>query len=202
MLKGARGIFAAPLSENTCEPFAIPAHWPRVYALDLDWQRVSAVWGACDPDSQTVYLYGEYTARRAELAIHADAIRARGKDLRGIMNATAHGRTTDEGAQLIDELWKRDLTLRASPHVPEVGIGEMANLLASQRLRVFNTLTAWAGEYPLYRRDEKGKPNDAECPLMACTALLAPIAPGLSPEDDEEDDSGGWNRGRSAVTGY
>ena len=97
LLKGARGIFATPLGEMTCEPFAIPGHWPRMYALDLDWQRVSAVWAACDPDSQTVYLYSEYTARRVELAIHADAIRSRGKDLRGLMNATAHSRTTGGG---------------------------------------------------------------------------------------------------------
>jgi hypothetical protein len=37
----------------------------------------------------------------------------------------------------------------------------------------------WMSEYPLYRRDEKGRPNDDECPLVACTALLAPIAPAL-----------------------
>lgn len=99
LLKGARGIFATPLGEVTCEPFAIPGHWPRTHALDLDWHRFSAVWAATDPDSQTVYLYGEYAARRVELAIHADAIRSRGKELRGFMNASAHGRTGEEGRQ-------------------------------------------------------------------------------------------------------
>ena len=72
-----------------------------MYALDLDWQRVSVLWAACDPESQTAYLHAEYSARRAELAIHADAIRSRGKDLRGIMNPSARGRTTEEGTQLI-----------------------------------------------------------------------------------------------------
>jgi hypothetical protein len=202
LLKRTNSIFSMPLAEVTCDPFAIPAHWPRVYALDLDWQRVSAVWAACDPDSQMVYLYSEYSARRVELAIHADAIRSRGKDVRGFMNPAAHGRTREEGAQLIAELWKRDLTLMASPHVSDVGIGEMANLLAAQRLRVSSTLMGWTSEYPLYRRDEKGKPNDAECPLVACTALLAPIAPRLSPEEEGEGDVEGRGRGRSAVTGY
>jgi hypothetical protein len=171
--------------------------------LDLDWQRVSGVWAACEPESQTVYLYSEYSARRAELAIHADAIRSRGKDIRGFMNAVAHGRSREEDVQLIDELWKRDLTLMPSPHVAEVGIGEMANLLAAQRLRVFNTLIGWTSEYPLYRRDEKGKPNDDDCPLVACTALLAPIAPGLPAEDESETGGEQWaGRGRSVVTGY
>jgi hypothetical protein len=117
------------------------------------------------------------------------------------MNATAHGRTAEEGAQLIDELWKRDLTVLASPHVHEVGISEMANLLAGQHLRVFDTLPGWSGEYPLYRRDEKGEPNDDECPLIACAALLAPIAPRLTSEEEGEEDAE-QGRGRSAVTGY
>jgi len=75
--------------------------------------------------------------------------------------------------------------------------------VAAQRLRVFNTLIGWMSEYPLYRRDEKGRPNDDECPLVACTALLAPIAPALLPEDEFATDSEQWgSQGRSAVTGY
>jgi hypothetical protein len=203
LLKRTAGIFSMPLDEITCEPFAIPAHWPRVYALDLDWRRVSAIWAACDSESQTVYLYSEYSARRAELAIHAEAIRSRGKDIRGFMNPTAHGRVREEGVQLIGELWKRDLSLMGSPHAIEVSLGEMANRLGARRLRVFNTLFGWTLEYPLYRRDDKGRPNDQECPLVACTALLAPIAPGLSPEDESAADDDVWGaQGRSAVTGY
>jgi predicted phage terminase large subunit-like protein len=203
LLKRTNSIFAMPLAEISCEPFSIPPYWPRIYALALDWQRVSAIWAACDPDNQAVYLYGEYTARRAELAIHIDAIRSRGKDVRGFMNPAAHGRSQEEGAQLIEELWKRDLTVMTAPHVPDVGIGEMANLLVAQRLRVFNTLIGWASEYPLYRRDEKGRPNDDECPLVACTALLAPIAPTLPTEDEfATDGEQGGTEGRSAVTGY
>jgi hypothetical protein len=91
----------------------------------------------------------------------------------------------------------------ASPHVTDIGIGEMANLLAAKRLRVFNTLIGWTLEYPLYRRDEKGRPNDDDCPLVACTALLAPIAPRMAPEDDDAADDAVWGaQGRSAVTGY
>lgn len=83
-----------------------------------------------------------------------------------------------------------------------LGVGELANLLGARRLRVFNTLFGWTLEYPLYRRDEKGRPNDDECPLVACTALLAPIAPGLAPDDDATDDHLWGAEGRSALTGY
>src|SRR5258705_12080944 len=47
------------------------------------------------------------------------------------------------------------LTLSDSPHDYPVEAG----ITASGRLRVFDTLQGWAGEYPLYRRDEKGNPN-------------------------------------------
>ena len=30
----------------------------------------------------------------------------------------------------------------------------------------------------------KGKPNDGECSFIACTALLAPIVPGMLPEEE------------------
>jgi len=202
LLKRTNSIFSMPLDDVACEPFLIPAHWPRVYALDIDWQRVTVVWAGCDSESQTVYLYSEYSVRRAEPAIHTEAIRSRGKDVAGFMNPVAHGRTHEEGTQTIQELWKRDLSLRASPHLADIGIGEMANLLAAKRLRVFNTLTGWTLEYPLYRRDEKGRPNDDECPLVACTALLAPIAPGLLTENDATDEQLWGYEGRSAITGY
>src|SRR5882757_8023336 len=45
------------------------------------------------------------------------------------MNPGAHGRTHEEGTQLIQQLWNRDLTLSASPHAVDVGLGEMANPL-------------------------------------------------------------------------
>jgi len=40
-------------------------------------------------------------------------------------------------------------------------------------------LKGWAGEYPLYRRDEKGNPNQDDCPLLACTDLLALSVPQM-----------------------
>ena len=77
----------------------------------------------------------------------------------------------------------------------------MATLLSARRLRIFDTLAGLASEYPLYRRDEKGNPNDADCPLVACAALLAPIAPRMTPDEEDEGDDE-WGRGRSVVTGY
>ena len=66
---------------------------------------------------------------------------------------------------------------------------------------MFDTRLGWAGEYPLYRRDEKGKPNYDECPLLACTGLLALSVPQIAILDQEEPDSSCVD-GRSPVTEF
>jgi hypothetical protein len=56
------------------DPFEIPLHWPRAFALDVGWNRTAALWGAWNRDSDTIYLYDEYYV--------AEASRARGLDTR------------------------------------------------------------------------------------------------------------------------
>jgi hypothetical protein len=171
--------------------------------LDFDWQSASALWAAYDPDGRVVYLHDAYSARRAELALVADAIRSRGRYVGGVINPTAHGRTREEGTQLIEELWKNGIHVSDIDQAIEVGIVETANLLSAARLRVFETAAGWINEYPLYRRDEKGRPNDTDCPLMASTALLAPVVPLLRIEAEADDaDDPVDEGGRSEVTGY
>jgi len=53
---GAGAIYPVPLTEIEVEPFAIPAFWPRAYALDVGWRRTAAIWGAKDPSCDTIYL--------------------------------------------------------------------------------------------------------------------------------------------------
>src|SRR4051812_45145195 len=51
-----------PVEEDSilCDPFDIPEHWPRAYALDVGWKRTAALWGAWNRDSDIVYLYSEH----------------------------------------------------------------------------------------------------------------------------------------------
>jgi predicted phage terminase large subunit-like protein len=203
LLQGGAAIFGSPLADVLCEPFSIPAHWPRMFALDLDWQRVTALWAAFEPEGNTLYLYNEYRAPRVELALHADAILSRGKLIQGFIDPTAHGRSREEGMRLIEQLVDRHLDLLAFEFSTEAGIAEVATLLASSRLRVFNTLIGFASEFPFYRRDEKGKPNGDACPLMACTTMLALAAPQFAAYPPEAPHEGDWaQESRSSVTGY
>jgi hypothetical protein len=38
----------------------IPATWPRVYALDVGWNRTAVIWGAKDPGTGRIVLYDEH----------------------------------------------------------------------------------------------------------------------------------------------
>jgi hypothetical protein len=59
---GAGAIYPIPINEIECEPFAIPSHWPRAYALDVGWNWTAVLWMAYDYETLTRYLYAEYKA--------------------------------------------------------------------------------------------------------------------------------------------
>jgi hypothetical protein len=68
---GAGAIYPIPESEIVVAPFTIPVHWKRAYALDVGWNRTAAVWGAIDPNTDTLYLFAEHYRGQAEPSIHA-----------------------------------------------------------------------------------------------------------------------------------
>jgi hypothetical protein len=107
-----RIIYPMPDSAITVKDFAIPAHWPRAYGLDLRWLTTAAIWGARDPESDVLYLYSEYLGE-AESAVHAAAIRARGAWIPGLIDAQANGRNQVDGRRLIQMY--RNLGLALQP---------------------------------------------------------------------------------------
>jgi hypothetical protein len=55
-----RLIYPVPDTTIVVPEFAIPNHWPRAYGLDIRRLTVAAIWGARNPESDILYLYGEY----------------------------------------------------------------------------------------------------------------------------------------------
>lgn len=154
---GAGAVWPVPESEFVVAPFAIPAHWPRAYALDVGWNRSAVVWAAWDREHDIVYLYDEHYVGEAEASQHAAAIRARGAWMSGVIDPGARGRSQVDGRSLIDLY--RDLGLRLSPsdNAVETGLHSVWLRLASGRLKVFSSMRNWLSEFRLYRRDEKGR---------------------------------------------
>ena len=199
---GSGAIYPVPESEIVVAPFEIPPFWPRAYALDVGWNRTAAVWGALDRESETVYLYSEHYQGQAEPSVHAEAIRARGEWIPGVVDPAARGRSQKDGSRLIDHYHDLGLNLHRADNTVEAGIHRVYQRLSGGRLKVFANLHNWLGEFRIYRRDEKGKIVKENDHLMDATRYL--IMTGIEIADLEPHgyDDFDHDTGRSAVGGY
>lgn len=169
---GAGAIYPVPESEVICDPFPIPVHWPRAYALDVGWKRTAAIWGARDRATDTIYLYTEHYRGQAEPSIHASAIKARGEWIKGVVDPAARGRSQTDGEQLIELYRQLGLKLTPADNEVESGLYKVWERLSTGRLKVFSTCQNWRAEYRLYRRSEKGAIVKDFDHLMDCTRYL------------------------------
>lgn len=174
---GSGAIYPVPETEITVQPFQLPSYWPRVYGLDVGWNRTAAVWGAHDQESDTIYLYSEHYRGQAEPSIHAEAIRKRGAWMFGVIDPASRGRQQRDGNQLMQDYLDLGLNLTAAQNSVESGIYDVWQRLSTSRLKVFVTLENWLTEYRLYRRDDKGRIVKDGDHLMDATRYL--IVSGL-----------------------
>jgi hypothetical protein len=155
---GAGAIFPTPESDIVCDPFELPAWYRCVYALDIGWNKTACVWGAHDLETDVLYLWSEYYRSQAEPVIHAEAIKARGTWIPGVIDPAARGRAQKDGEQLLriyQDLGLTNLTLASN--AVEAGIYLVWSRLSTGKLKVFSTLQNWLAEFRIYRRDENGK---------------------------------------------
>jgi hypothetical protein len=201
---GAGAIYPIPESEITVEPFEIPAWWPRAYGMDVGWNRTAAVWGALDPDSDTVYLYSEHYRGQAEPAIHAEAIKGRGIWIPGVIDPASRGRNQNDGQRLLAAYESLGLDLVTANNAVESGIYEVWMRFSTGRLKVFRTLVNWLAEYRIYRRDENGKIVKANDHLMDATRyyVMSGIRRAIREIDAQYHDHYEHETGRSGWTGY
>ncbi|MDH4482861.1 MAG: terminase family protein [Rhodoferax sp.] len=154
---GSGAIYPIAESEFVVDDFAVPAHWPRSYGMDVGWNRTAAVFGAWNRDTDTLYLYSEHYRGQAEPSIHADAIRARGEWMQGAIDPASRGRSQKDGEQLLYSYQNLGLNLIPAINGVESGIYETWQRLSTGRLKVFKSMGNLLGEYRLYRRDDKGR---------------------------------------------
>ncbi len=169
---GSGAIYPVEESEIVVPDMPIPDHWPRAYGMDVGWNRTAAVWGALDRESDVLYLYAEHYRGMAEPSIHADAIKARGDWINGVIDPASRGRGQKDGEQLLNNYMELGLRLTLAVNAREAGIYDVWARLSTGRLKVFSSLRSWLAEYRIYRRDERGnivKENDH---LMDATRYL------------------------------
>lgn len=154
---GSGAIYPIPREAFEVAPFELPKHWPRVYGMDVGWNRTAAVWGALDRETDTLYLYHEYYVGAEKPAVHAAAIKAPGDWIPGVIDPASQGRTQTDGTKLIDEYRRAGLQLMPADHAVESGIYKVWDRLSTGRLKVFSTLRNFFSEHATYRRDDEGR---------------------------------------------
>ena len=199
---GAGAIYPY-LEENiSCEGFEIPPWWPKGFGLDTGWSRTAAVWGARDPDSQTVYIYSEHYASEAHPAIHASAIKARGNWIVGA--ADPAGANQSDGKKIFDLYVQEGLDIvKAEKTDREGGILKVGQMFETGRLKIFKSCKNILNEMRMYRRDEKGtiiKKNDHA--LDALRYLCTTGLQWMQTEPDEDSGDGRTGSSRDEYTGY
>jgi len=171
---GKGAIYQAAEADIVVAPFEIPEHWPRVFGMDVGWNRTAAVWGARNNETGTIYLYHEYYRSHAEPIIHAEGIKAPGTWIPGVIDPAGQGRSQVDGKRLIDEYRVLGLRLDVAVNAVEAGIFSVFQGLTGGKLKVFANLGNWLAEYRVYRRNDDGsgrvvKENDH---LMDATRYL------------------------------
>ena len=169
---GSGVVYPVDPASYTVDDFDPPDYWPRAYALDVGWNRTAAIWGAWDRRSDTVYLWSEYYVGNQPPQVHADAIRARGAWIPGVIDPAAMGSNQKDGSKLMDEYVSLGLDLQPADNSVESGIFTVYRRLVSGRLKVFRSLRNFASEIRLYRRDDKGKIVKERDHLMDCARYL------------------------------
>lgn len=154
---GAGAIYPVPESDILVKDFEIPDHWPRGFAMDVGWNRTAAGFYALDRDNDILYRIGEHYRGEAEPPVHAQAIKARGDWLPGVIDPAARGRGQKDGRRLFQDYVDLGLDLEVAFNGVESGILEVWQRMSSGRFKVFESCQNWLFEFRLYRRDEKGK---------------------------------------------
>jgi phage terminase large subunit-like protein len=154
---GSGAIYPVPETEVLVDDFPIPEHWPRFFAMDVGWKRTAVGWYAHDRENDIIYKYGEHYRGEAEPSVHADAIRARGEWIPGVIDPAARGRSQHDGTQLYEKYIDLGLDLDLAKNAVESGILEVWQRLSSGRLKIFRSCQYWLAEFRLYRRDDKGR---------------------------------------------
>lgn len=203
---GSGAIYPFSEEDVVIEPIKIPTYWPRVYGMDVGWNRTAVVWGAWDRETDCLYLYSEHYLGKELVPVHVNAIQSRGRWIPGVIDPASNYGSTKDGEQLLSDYREGGLILYPANNSVEAGIERVRLRLATGRLKVFTTLRNWLAEFRVYRRDKNGKIVKKDDHAMDATRYLE--MSGLQyaitePRyDDDYDSLQREESGKSRVGGY
>jgi hypothetical protein len=158
-------IYPIPISDITVDDFPIPAHYRLLNALDPGWNFTGAVFGALDPDTDTIYIYGDYKRSQAEPGIHAMAIKSKSKweDAPCLIDPAGMGKSQTDGKQANALFRQHGIKLITAENSVEIGISAVWERMSTGRLKIFKSCKNLLQELVTYRRNPRNeiiKEND------------------------------------------
>ena len=188
-----------PVSEERIivDPFTIPAHWPRIAAMDFGFDHPTAVvWTAWDREEDIYYVYDCYRQAKAPPAVHAETIRNRpsfipvawphdGNRRDSMGNPGLAEQYRNLGCNMLPFHFENPPALgeKKGGNSIEVGIMEMLQKMEDEEFKVFSTLHDWFEEFRMYHRKD-GKIIPLRDDLMSATRYaIMSLRFGVSGED-------------------
>lgn len=179
---GSGVVFPILEDKIRIEPFTVPDHWMKIIGIDLGFDHPNAVANiAWDQERDVYYLYDEYSEKGETLAMHANAIRAKGGvDIPVVVphDAFKHdGAST--GRKFVDLYKDYGLNIVYTPfsnppaadgkpggNSVEYGVNFMLRAMEEGRFKVFSTCFKFLQEMKLYHRKD-GKIHDRNDDLIS-----------------------------------
>lgn len=174
-LEGVRrrsSVYSASEPTVVEEVKAIPSIWQRVAGLTISAKRVAAVWVAYDRQTDVVHVYDALSVPRGDLAVHAQAVRARGRWIPAVLAEPERASDREATERAAYEMTDLGVDLMSAPLDMAAAISEVQSRLATGRLRVARHLEDWFIEFRNFGRDEKGDIVEEQQDLMRATALI------------------------------
>lgn len=161
-LRNTSGCFSVPESQITVNPFPIPEEWPRAFGMSITRTAVAALWGAREAGG-TIYFYAEHIFPHAEPGENARAIKALGDWIPGVINCFSLKGAQGDKHQIAQIYRELGLKIHISMQGEEASVYQLWHLLASNKLKVFTSLSGFLAEYRI---------GDEESPLLLCCHAL------------------------------
>jgi phage terminase large subunit-like protein len=165
---GSGNVYPLALEDIVVDDFAIPEDWPRLYAMDVGWNKTACVWAAVNPSDKMIYIYSEHYQGKAEPEIHTASIKSRGEGITGVIDPAARGRAQRDGIRLMEEYKRLGLKIVEANNAVEAGVTAVWSGLSTGKVKVFKSLVNLQREYIVYRRDLDGKIVKDNDHLMDC----------------------------------
>lgn len=157
---GSGRVFPVAEERITCQPMAIPRHWPQINGLDFGWDHPFAAASlAWDRDADCVYVTKAYRQKEATPVIHAASIKPWGEWIPCAWPHDGYQHDKGSGDQLSELYRKQGLNMLAehATHAEggtgvEAGLMEMLDRMQTGRFKVFANCAEWFEEFRLYHR--------------------------------------------------